>query len=1517
MRPNLLRIWVGFFVFLLLPALAFAQTQSDPTAFPFLSLDVSGLADLKGAFLVQWRLFHTTAIGASNQPSALYFLTLAATLCGALFIVFNRAAHTPKVYVSWLLLVVICLFGPYQSQLLFYPAVKASDPIVSGIDPKTFCKEDTAACGFAPQMVAAHIGTTLELVFYDTFNSVNFKGMMDGIIAGLRVSHASALDAGGSWLADANQFAKTCQGSPILPSTLTTGNSTQAGTADASAPYSISSAMDRIKGYYQQIADGGVAADFSTPPPAIILDPNNADFAYRQAVGKLCQAVLGNSGAANTACGNPDNLPSSQVVYTDNSAATALLAKAGYANANAENSPGGRFINSTVDGAVTLINYVAPGFQAKTSVGVEGNPDPSSIYFYLRAAGATDAADTARQQAADCKKAVRRAYNCSELWTKAQWALGKPIILDSSTTPAEQPLLTPELLQTISTLSTGAVAVREYSNPTTSVATASPCTPERGNALFNAMFDNGYKTPGRSNPNGSLLSNFSKLRDLITNPTSDVPATFTVNDISTCTSTSCETLPTAQDLVSILNTEPMHSKLANAGNLATKKIFLANFFEQLVASSTADKSQSPASKAAMTNTTMIPQVVGDVSQQPITFLGSTVGAWVGDLIELAANGLVWLGSKFIGPMSVAVLHFTKIIVEMSLVAIIIITPVAFLIGIAIPTHANGLIIQSFLFVFVLKMVPVTFLIVDNIAGLIYRAFGAIGNDGIKQDIFVFAMAGMYTNIVGLTLLLLFKLGDVNNIQKLTEIDSAANKIAEKGAALAGAAAMVVARIAGGGAVAGVSHVAGALAAKADQKKKDALAQDVLTGGEAAVEDGAPPDGEGPDGLTLGIGPRTPEEIAEEEARRREEENRNWSGVPTQPIGGTGSYVDAMRRDASIGGGTGGSGQGPQGPDDLGGVPMDGIGPEGPLPNTGGAAATFETNAEDVGAERVAGQGPAQGQPPSGRPPGRAPTGPSSSGRLPSQTSGSSTDPNATGAANPNAPTSAAAAPFNLEKLESYLQDILGTLRDGINLTIPGNIPAHLRAVAEGLAREAEKPSAIAANELIEAEGLKLRGRGEVKPGFLRTVGSGMVGGFMAGGGLSQIPGIGKVLGEMLNEYTEAPERARVWANKGGMRKWFQARIKAERLEAAKKMGAAYGAADEYDGLLSNGMLTASIDEAVLRARQSVADAITKSNAHRIVEQKRGGKELGVDDFVNAGLPNAIESLEKTLKNAAFFGGEAKINVGTSQAPQEVMLNASVLHRMVTARAFKEAESAMSSVLADHMYISQKGVSKNTSTLYRGMMTGDRVATARFIQDAIGRDYQPAAYQKIIDGKEKFNQMQGVMVAYQDAIAKQAVMKVKLQQELNAGRITQPQFDAMVEDLPVNRINNAAYWAGRSFGATKSYRAKGWEDMPKELNTTLQQLGNAMKDAQKAAAMIPALAAQMQQAAQSLNLGSSEIANIPTALQDRLDMGNRAAAPLGRRPNAADANRRAAFEDVLEQSGFSQDQIDQIIKKLNW
>lgn len=149
-RPNLLPIWVAVFIFLLFPALAFAQTQSDPTAFPFLSLDVSGLAELKGAFLVQWRLFHTTAIGESNQPSALYFLTLAATLCGALFIVFNRAAHTPKVYVSWLLLVVICLFGPYQSKLLFYPAVKAGDPIVSGIDPKTFCKEDTAACGFAP-----------------------------------------------------------------------------------------------------------------------------------------------------------------------------------------------------------------------------------------------------------------------------------------------------------------------------------------------------------------------------------------------------------------------------------------------------------------------------------------------------------------------------------------------------------------------------------------------------------------------------------------------------------------------------------------------------------------------------------------------------------------------------------------------------------------------------------------------------------------------------------------------------------------------------------------------------------------------------------------------------------------------------------------------------------------------------------------------------------------------------------------------------------------------------------------------------------------------------------------------------------------------------------------------------------------------------------------------------------------------------------------------------------------------
>lgn len=45
-----------------------------------------------------------------------------------------------------------------------------------------------------------------------------------------------------------------------------------------------------------------------------------------------------------------------------------------------------------------------------------------------------------------------------------------------------------------------------------------------------------------------------------------------------------------------------------------------------------------------------------------------------------------------------------------------------------------------------------------------------------------------------------------------------------------------------------------------------------------------------------LGPRTPEEIAKEDARRFKEDNRNWSGVPTQSNSGTISYVDAMNRD---------------------------------------------------------------------------------------------------------------------------------------------------------------------------------------------------------------------------------------------------------------------------------------------------------------------------------------------------------------------------------------------------------------------------------------------------------------------------------------------------------------------------------------------------------------------------------------------------------------------------------------------
>lgn len=790
---------------LCLPLAGFAQDQSAG-AFPFVSIDPSQLRSLKSAFLLQWKLLR-----GFGDVSALYYIALAAALVGALSIIFVKKCQEIQTIVAWFLTVVICLFAPYNSKLLFYPTVLKSDPEGLAVSADNAC--DTSgtfvACGFTPQLVAAHIGTTLQVIFADLFKSVEFKGLVDGAIAGAALTNAMTLKTSGSWLGDVNEYQATCPAAKILPAELTPNDEGQGIT-----PYTLASAFDRVTAHYGTTARSGVEADFRTAPPAVTLDwqANRNNASYAAAVGSLCDVVVaGNTGSAAQfeQCGSNGNPDRAQKATE------------------------------------TLLNL------AKT---VNANPDPNSVLFYLTGPknnGIDSGADAARQSIATCFTSSRDPVNktagtlwnefkgrvpCSTYWDKAGWAYGAfPKKGDGAAGAHVNAEMTPAMLALLRGFDRAPVSVREYPTASKPVDTAGKCSTTRGNELFEALFENGLVDRDavwtQENMSKAMLA---RLRDKVRG--APLPTTWTLNDITDDVDCGAwffkktgqdKVCKTANDFLSVLNSEQFFD---GALSDADKRLRIANLVVGAVMPSTAIHSQSEASREAAANTGMRPSVVGDVHNSPIPMSQQTTGGVLGKVIEVLGGGIAHIMAQFVGPFSIAVLQFCRVIIDMVLIGVIVITPFILLFGIAMPVHAAGILIQVIAVVAILKFVPVTFLIVDNMAGIVYRTFSVIGGDDpkLKEAIFIFAVAGIYTHIVGITLFMLFKIGSVQNLESLRQIDSGAEKLADAGKKAAIALGSMLGTVALGGAIGGFGTLSAGKGAKAAMKSAGQAAFDNAT-----------------------------------------------------------------------------------------------------------------------------------------------------------------------------------------------------------------------------------------------------------------------------------------------------------------------------------------------------------------------------------------------------------------------------------------------------------------------------------------------------------------------------------------------------------------------------------------------------------------------------------------------------------------------------------------------------------------
>jgi hypothetical protein len=208
-------------------------------------------------------------------------------------------------------------------------------------------------------------------------------------------------------------------------------------------------------------------------------------------------------------------------------------------------------------------------------------------------------------------------------------------------------------------------------------------------------------------------------------------------------------------------------------------------------------------------------MISDVGKDLGSVNPKTLGWWggfAGGIASFASKVLVDLGSFFSGATAVAFISIMRHLINLMMVAIPIVTPIFFIMGLIIPGNAMGLFFLSVMGMFVIKLVPVTWLIIDFIATVVSGGLKATEST-TEQSLLLFGVAGLYLSSVGLTLFILFKIGDPGNLSALAKLDNAAKEAAEAGNRLTNGALTMVAALAAAVATGGVSGAAQAIAAQ--------------------------------------------------------------------------------------------------------------------------------------------------------------------------------------------------------------------------------------------------------------------------------------------------------------------------------------------------------------------------------------------------------------------------------------------------------------------------------------------------------------------------------------------------------------------------------------------------------------------------------------------------------------------------------------------------------------------------------
>ena len=835
-----------------------AQTEAS---FPFLSPDETQAKMLFNAFAAQFQIF---GIGSDADISAaLRYLAMLATLIGGIMILaFPKFQNLTTVF-TWLLLVVIVLMRPVGSQLLFAPVGQNTGAPIGAVQQymavgqNASCKDSGVTCGFTPQLAVIHATSVVQRILQDVFNSRQWVGLVERMKAESTVQKTADFHISkplyDEWklLRDAGE--KTCQSTPLslAKSFYAEGN----GAAGGGAPTTRSSNNDnkgkklftfdevfqKIGSSYQ-FDQNGQFINSNKPPPIIVFpetEPqewkgSKLSIDYEKALTLLYRTYA------------PGANPQAVVAFSPSSNSDAVTVETVLDALQA-----GGFFKVFAD--ATQPGSLGPGFFMTRENKQKLNFDEGSSGYASAIAGTFSSSDARRcyvseklnntfNEVSPCERSGS-AYNdgTESLLNPVNHAVFYKRIREITDNNSLDPksiswdmtleswrkfievyrdIRNMPVLASDIDLSGGTITQYAKVDVSKPEATENSCDTKESRLAKNILEIFGQDGTGKQRDaryegflnfvkSGNLPKANEMLPDkIISNGAQDYIGEERVLALASI----------SRDILIKIEKDGVPES-------ERKVVFLSEIFARILNGS--GQSLEPANQnlAQSLDTSL------RVSKNITTPLG-----WFASYV---AEALIIFSSWFVGPAAQAYIELLPKFLNLVLMVIIVCTPILFMLALVMPGAAMGVLTVSVLGIAVLKVVPITFLIVNSIGGMVYEITSYVNPDDawVTQGMLIWAMGGIYTSLVGLTLYLMFKLGDPSAlIGRFGALDGAAKEAAAAGLKATYAALGVAGAATGGALLAAAkagSMKAGAKFALDKARQKGLAAVDAVTDGAAS------------------------------------------------------------------------------------------------------------------------------------------------------------------------------------------------------------------------------------------------------------------------------------------------------------------------------------------------------------------------------------------------------------------------------------------------------------------------------------------------------------------------------------------------------------------------------------------------------------------------------------------------------------------------------------------------------------